>query len=439
MSKRVLASAIKSAVNNAAIAQVAAAGFTVSNSYCSFSGKTAFAVWRNTRGNWSVNYAVGRTFRLNYPAIADDALLTRAEADLIAAYTLHETGHIAYTNNNVSLAAQSFGGHAKVSNLHALANGFEDGRMEWVVINAGIARNARNQFARLLNKLTFDVSPQYNPCNIANAPFTIAVLTRDALGNGNKYSAGLLDRIPEPFKAIYAQIYEWCKTAPDGFDENLWSYQMADRFMTAWKKMREANPVQKIEGEDGPVVDIEDRPPESYGDGLDEIDSPDDEFEDEPEQEGGAKKPDEDTSSGLDGDDEEEDDDFENAGSAPSASEDDDEEEDDDEDGQPTGGDGDEGDEPTDEGTASAESNGEGEDDGDESDGESEQSGGNDAGFSESTDQGPMESPELSLDDVFKRINKRNSGPTRTTMPPFYAGSRDIDVMDIYKQFDYVE
>lgn len=413
MSKRVIAAAVKSAVNNAAIAQVTAAGFIATHSFTSFSGKTAYAVWKaDVSWDYSLRrQAHKRRFRINYPAMPDDAVLTRNEADLIAAVTLHETGHVIYTNNDELALRNAYPNRAK---LHTLANGFEDGRMESSVIQANISRNAKNLFQRLLNKLTSDIPPQWNPCNIANSPFAIAMIARDALGNGNRCTAKLLDRIPEPYRAIYAAAYEWCAAAPMGFDADLWSYRMAQNFMQLWAQMRETNPLNPKEEQEEPPIDINPAPKKDDGwdyndDGEDEPDAPDEEFEEDldqpsppppadsdPDDEFGQASPseeDEDESEGEDGDSDEEG-----------------------EDGEP--GDGEDGD-PS---------------DGDEGDGEGdgEPQSNSEDGFSPTGDAGPMQSPEPNIDELFKRINKRAGKESgRTTLPPFYPADRGSDVMDM--------
>lgn len=239
---RVLAAFVKSAVNTAAMKQVADGGLYPTQSSTSWTGKQAYASWRHCYTGLSyaerqrMSIERGVKFRINYPAMPDDALLTRAEADLIAAYTLHETGHILYTNNQVERIP-----YGRLTNptarLNMLANGFEDARMERAVIRHG-ARNARTMFQRLLNMLTADIGAGWNPCDLANAPFALALLGREHYGNGNAYTANLLSRIPEDVRAVYQAALEMFDAAPSAFDEDFWAYVSADRFLQLWDAMR---------------------------------------------------------------------------------------------------------------------------------------------------------------------------------------------------------
>lgn len=370
MSQRILAATVKTAVNTAALKQVASVIPGQIRGSTTFSGRKAYAVWSNRSTRYGSVQHRDHSFRINYPAMPDDALLTRTEADLIAALTLHETGHVIFTENNMD-RIRTVPGYL---NLLTLANGFEDGRMEQAVIASGTAKNAKQLFARLLAKLTADVGADWNPCNIANAPFALAVLCRDALGNGNEWSSQLLARIPDPHRSLYAAYYERCKTAPMGFDTQLWSMNIAYDFLHDWREMRRDQPPEQ--------------PPEQ----------PQDEQQDQPEQP--EQQDDDDCLPPPPSEDDPEDGDDGDSNDG----DDGDQPDDGDDDGQP-GDDGDDGDEPGDEPT---------DDDGDQPGDDSDQPGDPDDGkpFTDGGDKGDLKSPEPSLDDMFKRINKRTDSDT---------------------------
>lgn len=415
MSNKVLAAALKSAVNTSAMKQVAAAGFTVQNSACVFSGTRAYAVWDDGQygryqRRWGI-YPV-RKFRINYPAIPDEAMLTRSEADLIAAYTLHETGHVIYTPNDRTIVQHNYG-----SKYHRLANGFEDGRMEAAVILGGVAKNARQLFQRLLNKLTSDIDRRYNPCDIANAPFTLALLAREALGNGNRYTSQLLGRIPEPYRAIYAAAYDACKTAPMGYDHSYWAYQQAVIFLTAWNRMRQdqGNAPDQPEPEgDEPDDSGDDEQDEPSGKGKSKDESEEDEQDESDDDGSGGDSEDGDYDEGDQPDDG---DDFGDA-----------------EDGKmeepetnPGDQPGDQDTEPGDPSDQSGDETGDQPDDGDDQDDSPDDGGGE---FNGSNDSGEPKSPEPNIDDVFKRINKRSDGSKKSALGAFTPAERDTDVLD---------
>lgn len=362
MSQRILAATVKTAVNTAALKQVASVIPGKISGSTTFSGRKAYVVWSNRTNRFGRMQPRHQSFRINYPAMPDDALLTRTEADLIAALTLHETGHVIFTENNMD-RIRTVPGYL---NLLTLANGFEDGRMEQAVIASGTAKNAKQLFARLLAKLTADVGADWNPCNIANAPFALAVLSRDALGNGNEWSSQLLSRIPDPHRSLYAAYYERCKTAPMGFDTQLWSMNIAYDFLRDWRKMRrDQPPEQPPEPPEQPKQDDQQSEQQDDDDCL-----PPPPSEDDPED--GDGQPDD-----GDGDDQPGDDGQPDDGDGGD---------------QPGDADGDDGDQPGDDGQPDDES------DSDKDDGKP---------FTDGGDKGDPKSPEPSLDDMFKRINKR--------------------------------
>ena len=396
---RVLAAFVKSAVNTAASKQVVSAGLNVNSCAVTFQGKTAYAVWRRQRpysaGNRCDRPAV--KYRINYPALPDDALLTRKEADLIAAYTLHETGHVIYTPNNLDFDRRC--GNLSFKNpdsrLHMLANGFEDARMEAVVIRSG-ARNARNLFIALLNKLTAGITADWNPCDLANAPFTIALLGREALGNGNTFTSQLLARIPEPQRSIYAAAMYFFEDAPDGYDKDYWSYRAADAFLILWDAMR------KDQGKQPPPPSKPQYEADDEGDEGDDLVPDDGEPEDDEQEEAGNPAPyelDDDTPE-TEGKDSGPKDDFG----------DDDESEEESKDESKDDGEGDSGGDAEDEEASSESST---------------------KPFADTTaDGGEFKTPEPTLDDMFKRINKRTDSTLDVKMSAFCAAPRTEDIMD---------
>jgi hypothetical protein len=265
--QRVNGTQLKASLSMACAKQVAAHKLRVGTYAVTFSGTKAFAEWR--LGNYN---ARERNFRINYPALADDALLSRAEADLIAAYTLHETGHVLFSQNDQRVIRDKAAvGDPQRQTLHPFYNGIEDGRMEASVIDAGIARGAVRQFQRLLAMLVGNIAKGWTPCDIMHAPFALAMLSRDALGNGNEFTHGLLDRIPEPHRSVYAKVYEACKSAPMGYDSNAWSWSIAKQFMADWNAMRQGQGVpqqpEPQQGGDGSTGE-----PQEQDDGETEFD-----------------------------------------------------------------------------------------------------------------------------------------------------------------------
>lgn len=155
----------------------------------SFSGSTAYTQYFLRLGkivSWGINY----------PALPDNAALTRKEADLMAGYTLHEIGHVLYTDNGVTKALDPF--------MFRIWNGLEDPRIEAAMIASGKSIGARSAFKRLIARHTVDIDNKgFNPCRLSDAAFALALLGRAAYGNGNGYANRLMERIPEPKRAIY--------------------------------------------------------------------------------------------------------------------------------------------------------------------------------------------------------------------------------------------
>ena len=187
-----------------------------------FKGETAFASW-NAGG---LNGAL-QSFRINYPALPDNAMLSRREADLIAAYTLHELGHVAHTDNSVPRGEQLV--------VFKLWNGIEDARIEHAVIASGKARGARSMFKKLMSKFTSThLGDQFNPTSINSAPFTLALVCRAAYGDGNGFAKSLLARIPEPYKSWYAAAAAGVIELPLDRSGTRGALSLARAFLEAW-------------------------------------------------------------------------------------------------------------------------------------------------------------------------------------------------------------
>ena len=260
----------------------------------SFEGKTAFASW-NALGNNTI-----RSYNINYPALADNALLSRREADLIAAYTLHEIGHIAFTNNEST---------RHMSRLRfAVWNGIEDARIEHAVIASGKAQGARSSFKRLLSRFTINVDREgFNPTSINSAPFALALICRAAYGDGNGYAKRLLDRIPEPKRSIYAKVADAMSGLSldrSGTEETL---LLADLFLKEWGEVDPeslAQPAPPVPPEFDDSDDESDDESQDSDDGLFDSDE-DDEQQEQQEQSGSGQSDDsdDDDESGDDADD----------------------------------------------------------------------------------------------------------------------------------------
>lgn len=405
MSGRVIGAAVKAAVRSAADKQVRAAGLFPGRTNVTFMGRGAYAGYSSNGSR--VDY------RINYPAMPDECVLTRAEADLIAAFTLHETGHIIFTDN--SAARYSVGG----ARLHKVWNGFEDGRMEAAVITTRAA-GARQLFRRLLNKLTSEITPQFNPCAINDAPFTLALLCREALGNGNAFTATLLDRIPEPKRSIYESAMQSTRAMSLDRAGSHKSMEAAVQFLKAWDEVAEQVTIAPPPEPTPQPSKPDEKEQEAYWkeDGEDEPEAEDDEFEDQPDVEFQPKQRDADereadipSGEGEPGDDE---------WGEPGES---DEEESDEESGESDESD-ESGDEESDESDGGA--GGVGEPADDFSDDQS--------AFSDSKSR----SPEPSIDDLFKRLSKRSKkSPLDMDDAPAAQRTNDASyrVENSYKRF----
>jgi hypothetical protein len=193
---------------------------------CQFSGDGAFAAWLGGEHVKAV---------IRYPTIPDNASLSRGEADLFTGYTLHEVGHIAFTDNGTRPVWLGYSPVERVL-LKNLWNGIEDGRMEYCVISDGRSRGARSALRRLLANMTHKMPSDWSPTNIKHAPFALALLSRSALGVGNAYSNGLLKRIPKPKHDLYEEAFKRCAMLPTdpalGTKE---AWNLAVWFLEEWK------------------------------------------------------------------------------------------------------------------------------------------------------------------------------------------------------------
>lgn len=227
MANQILGARVKAAALVHAQKQLGNLGFRFKpgSGSATFNGETAFATWTNSADDW-----VG-AFRINYPEMPDNALVSRREADLISAYTLHEIGHVAYTEAQIT--------KGKAALLHYLYNGIEDGRIEHAVIASGKARGARSMFKRLMSKFTGKIvaDGEFNPTSINCAPFALALVSRAAFGDGNGFAKQLLARIPEPYQALYAAVYDGIKSAPLDRSGSHVSLSLAQQFLDGWLRI----------------------------------------------------------------------------------------------------------------------------------------------------------------------------------------------------------
>lgn len=228
MTNRIQGARVKAAALSHANKQLANLGFRfkVGTGIATFEGDVAYASWsvNNTDTDW-VN-----SFRINYPALPDNAMINRQEADFISAYTLHELGHVAYTQSGVT--------RRKGALIHHCWNGIEDARIEHAVIASGKARGARSMFKKLMSKFTSKIiaDGEFNPCSINSAPFALALVCRAAMGDGNGFAKQLLGRIPEPHRALYAAAADAVKLLPLDRKGSAGALVIAEQFVDSWKQ-----------------------------------------------------------------------------------------------------------------------------------------------------------------------------------------------------------
>lgn len=215
-----------------------------------FTGDQAYAVWSFDPSNGV------RTYCINYPSMPDNALVSRREADLISAYTLHEIGHIAYTDNDAVKNAGLKGIRFE------LWNGVEDARIEHAVIVSGGARGARSSYKKLMSKHTIAIDKGFNPTSINHAPFALALVCRAAYGDGNGYAKRLLNRIPEPKRSLYAKVADGMADLDLDRSGTLGVAALVDEFISGWLLLEpdaltpKQAPQQPQQGQSLPSLDM---------------------------------------------------------------------------------------------------------------------------------------------------------------------------------------
>lgn len=253
----------------------------------SFSGDGAYTQFFMRNG---IVYSWG----INYPALPDNSLLTRKEADLMAGYTLHEVGHIAYTDNEALPGGLS-------PQLFRIWNGLEDPRIEAAMIASGKAVGARSSFKRLMSRHTIGLDAQgFNPTRFGDAAFTLALLGRAAYGNGNGYANRLMDRIPQPKRDLYERAIGSLLQTPLDRTGTAIVLQIARDFLAGWQLLEPAAPsaqqpapqLPKDEPDDEPADESDGEPLAlPSGDQDDEsFDLGDDGYDDEPDEGAAARE-----------------------------------------------------------------------------------------------------------------------------------------------------
>lgn len=259
MTSRVLGAAIKSGVLDASTRHLMGLGFNIyaGGATATFAGSTAYVTWEF--------YGERLRFNINAPALPDNALLTRGEADLIYAYFAHEMGHVAYTDNTQLKTFVAETAEAHRDRIFHVWNGLEDPRIEHATILSGKAAGARHLFSILLNRLTANLGPSWNPCDLRHAPFALAIMGREAFGHGNSVTDGLLDRIPEPKRGLYETALRQLVRAP--LDRRGTGYvgKLAREFLAGWEKIEpeafQTQPAQPFDRNPRPA----DEPGYQYG------------------------------------------------------------------------------------------------------------------------------------------------------------------------------
>lgn len=242
MSNRVQGARLKAAASAHARKQLGALGVPLYRKAgaATFKGDKAYAYWSVTSTGDVESYGI------NYPAMPDNALVSRREADLISAYTLHEIGHIAFTDNQAAQGQKALVFH--------LWNGIEDARIEHAVIASGRARGSRSAFKRLMSKFTaVSEGKGFNPSSINAAPFALALVCRAAFGDGNGYAKTLLDRIPEPKRSLYATAADRAKDLTLDRQGSWGALALAKEFLDGWlaiepNALKQPDPIQPAPG-----------------------------------------------------------------------------------------------------------------------------------------------------------------------------------------------
>ncbi len=224
--------AVKSAALGHAARQLAHAGISAPGE-ATFKGQTAYAAWTENLAGKTISWII------NYPELPDNARLSRAEADLIAGYTLHEISHVLYTKSGVTKGCSGL--------IHALWNGIEDARIEHAQIVSRGARNASVTLRRLMASFTVDMERKgFNPCSLNWAPVALALVCRAAYGEGPAFARKLLDRIPEPKRSIYAEVAAAMPGLPLDRSGSLEVLNLAEYFLSRWKLL-EPDATTKVE------------------------------------------------------------------------------------------------------------------------------------------------------------------------------------------------
>lgn len=228
-------------------------------SQVTFQGDQAFAYWHDHPAGHAYRWAI------NYPALPDNAVVTRRDADLISAYTLHEVGHIAYTGHQRDEYGRMLG-----QQLFHLWNGIEDARIEQAVIQSGKARNARSAFKRLVSKHTVGLGEGFNPANINCAAFSLALICRAALGNGNGYAVRLLDRIPEPKRSLYQRVADAMPGLALDRSGSAQALDLAREFLAGWRALNQQEQPEQPQQPQQPDEQLSDEQQEQQDEQLSE-------------------------------------------------------------------------------------------------------------------------------------------------------------------------
>lgn len=197
-----------------------------------FGGEIAYAQWQ-----MSIDKSKVIAYRINYPAMPDNSYVSRQEADLIAAYTGHELGHVAFTDNT-ALNRYSSPQHALICKLW---NGIEDARIEHAMIVSGRANGLRSGFKRLMSHYTSKLDASFNPASINSAPFALALICRAAYGDGNGFAKSLLARIPEPKRSLYKAVADAMPSLSLDRDGTGQALGLAVKFLEGWKQLEDVN------------------------------------------------------------------------------------------------------------------------------------------------------------------------------------------------------
>lgn len=139
---------------------------------------------------------------INVPAIKETALLSRGEADRLAAYVLHELGHVFWTDLKLyRQARQDHGVFGK-----QLLNGLEDPLIEHKLITSRWAPGSQSLFLALANNLLASAldNPQFDANHLGAAPFLLAIFGRAELsGHDIRTAADVWTQIADARRAWF--------------------------------------------------------------------------------------------------------------------------------------------------------------------------------------------------------------------------------------------